>query len=125
MLKSMTSNSPSSFQRKILHKISPREFSFKNWIKFFKKDDTVVFKDISRFTREAENGYKKYMSKREEIRKKLEKRIIENDIPFGVPDDGKVTRKLSKEDHQNIRDVKEQIMAKMKKDKYNADNQIR
>lgn len=25
------------------------------------KDDTVVFKDISRFTREAENGYKKYM----------------------------------------------------------------
>ena len=25
------------------------------------KDDTVVFKDISRFTREAENGYQKYM----------------------------------------------------------------
>ena len=25
------------------------------------KDDTVIFKDISRFTREAENGYQKYM----------------------------------------------------------------
>jgi len=25
------------------------------------KGDTIVFKDISRFTREAENGYKKYM----------------------------------------------------------------
>ncbi len=25
------------------------------------KDDTIVFKDISRFTREAENGYLKYM----------------------------------------------------------------
>lgn len=29
--------------------------------KLLNKDDTVVFKDISRFTREAENGYKKYM----------------------------------------------------------------
>ena len=26
------------------------------------KDDTVIFKDISRFTREAENGYKEYMN---------------------------------------------------------------
>lgn len=26
-----------------------------------KQGDTVVFKDISRFTREAENGYQKYM----------------------------------------------------------------
>ena len=25
------------------------------------KGDTIVFKEISRFTREAENGYKKYM----------------------------------------------------------------
>lgn len=25
------------------------------------KDDTIIFKDISRFTREAENGYQKYM----------------------------------------------------------------
>jgi len=29
--------------------------------KILQANDTVVFKDISRFTREAENGYKKYM----------------------------------------------------------------
>ena len=29
--------------------------------KLLKSGDTIVFKDISRFTREAENGYKKYM----------------------------------------------------------------
>lgn len=29
--------------------------------KLLNRDDTVVFKDLSRFTREAENGYKKYM----------------------------------------------------------------
>jgi len=29
--------------------------------KLLQKGDTVVFKDISRFTREAENGYNKYM----------------------------------------------------------------
>ena len=29
--------------------------------KIVKPHDTIVFKDISRFTREAENGYKKYM----------------------------------------------------------------
>ena len=29
--------------------------------KLLQSGDTVVFKDISRFTREAENGYKKYM----------------------------------------------------------------
>ena len=29
--------------------------------KLVKSGDTIVFKDISRFTREAENGYKKYM----------------------------------------------------------------
>ncbi len=29
--------------------------------KILRSGDTVVFKDISRFTREAENGYKKYM----------------------------------------------------------------
>ena len=41
--------------------------SFKDRPQFMKLDkilqpgDTVVFKDLSRFTREAENGYKKYM----------------------------------------------------------------
>jgi len=41
--------------------------NFKDRIQFQKLDkllqngDTVVFKDLSRFTREAENGYKKYM----------------------------------------------------------------
>ena len=36
----------------------------KEWNKLerlIKNGDTIVFKDISRFTREAENGYKKYM----------------------------------------------------------------
>ena len=36
----------------------------KEWMKLEKlvqPGDTIVFKDISRFTREAENGYKKYM----------------------------------------------------------------
>ncbi len=34
---------------------------FQKLDKILQKDDTVVFKDISRFTREAENGYKKYI----------------------------------------------------------------
>lgn len=34
---------------------------FQKLDKILQKEDTVVFKDISRFTREAENGYKKYM----------------------------------------------------------------
>ena len=29
--------------------------------KLLQSGDTIVFKDISRFTRETENGYKKYM----------------------------------------------------------------
>lgn len=36
----------------------------KQWLrleKLVQNGDTIVFKDISRFTREAENGYKKYM----------------------------------------------------------------
>lgn len=44
---------------------SGKDFSNrKEWQKLEKllqKGDTVVFKDISRFTRETENGYKKYM----------------------------------------------------------------
>lgn len=34
---------------------------FKKLDKLLRPGDTVVFKDLSRFTREAENGYKKYM----------------------------------------------------------------
>jgi len=34
---------------------------FQKLDKILQKDDTVVFKDISSFTRESENGYKKYM----------------------------------------------------------------
>ncbi len=34
---------------------------FQKLDRILQKNDTVVFKDISRFTREAENGYKKYM----------------------------------------------------------------
>ncbi len=38
-----------------------KRVQFQKLNKILQKDDTVVFKDISRFTREAENGYKKYM----------------------------------------------------------------
>ncbi|WP_035768955.1 recombinase family protein [Butyrivibrio sp. NC2002] len=34
---------------------------FKKLDRILQSGDTVVFKDLSRFTREAENGYKKYM----------------------------------------------------------------
>lgn len=34
---------------------------FKKLDKLLQSDDTVVFKELSRFTREAENGYRKYM----------------------------------------------------------------
>lgn len=34
---------------------------FQKLDKLLQKDDTVVFKDLARFTREAENGYAKYM----------------------------------------------------------------
>lgn len=44
---------------------SGKDFSNrKEWLKLerlLKSGDTIVFKDISRFTRETENGYKKYM----------------------------------------------------------------
>jgi DNA invertase Pin-like site-specific DNA recombinase len=44
---------------------SGKDFSHrKEWLKLerlLQSGDTVVFKDISRFTREAENGYNKYM----------------------------------------------------------------
>lgn len=44
---------------------SAKKFSdrpqFKKLDKILQSGDTVVFKDLSRFTREAENGYKKYM----------------------------------------------------------------
>lgn len=50
----------------------------KEWNKLEKivqKGDTIVFKDISRFTREAENGYNKYM---ELMRKGIELIFIDN-----------------------------------------------
>ncbi len=44
---------------------SAKTFDRKDW-KVLEKNvdagDTIIFKDITRFTREAENGYKKYMS---------------------------------------------------------------
>lgn len=43
--------------------------------KLLQANDTVVFKDISRFTREAENGYKKYM---ELLEKGIELIFIDN-----------------------------------------------
>lgn len=50
----------------------------KQWNKLeqlLQKGDTIVFKDISRFTREAENGYKKYM---ELLEKGVELVFIDN-----------------------------------------------
>lgn len=50
----------------------------KEWNKLerlLQKGDTVVFKDISRFTREAENGYSKYM---ELLEKGIELIFIDN-----------------------------------------------
>lgn len=50
----------------------------KQWNKLeqlLQKGDTVVFKDISRFTRESENGYKKYM---ELLEKGVELIFIDN-----------------------------------------------
>lgn len=50
----------------------------KQWNKLeqlLQKGDTIVFKDISRFTREAENGYKKYM---ELLEKGVELIFIDN-----------------------------------------------
>ena len=45
--------------------ISGKSFDRKEWIKLEKllqpNNSVIVFKDISRFTRETENGYKKYM----------------------------------------------------------------
>ena len=44
--------------------VSGSTFDRPEWIKLEKlvqKDDTIVFKEISRFTRQAEEGYKKYM----------------------------------------------------------------
>ena len=44
--------------------VSGSTFDRLEWIKLEKlvqKDDTIVFKEISRFTRQAEEGYKKYM----------------------------------------------------------------
>lgn len=43
--------------------------------KLLQPGDTIVFKDISRFTREAENGYKKYM---ELLEKGIELIFIDN-----------------------------------------------
>ena len=43
---------------------SGKDFDRTDWKrleKLVQPSDTIVFKDISRFTREAENGYKKYM----------------------------------------------------------------
>lgn len=43
---------------------SGKDFNRKDWKrleKLVQPGDTIVFKDISRFTREAENGYEKYM----------------------------------------------------------------
>lgn len=44
--------------------VSGATFDREDWLKLDKlvrKGDTIVFKEISRFTREAENGYDKYM----------------------------------------------------------------
>lgn len=52
------------YLREFADDVSGKSFDRPEWIKLEKalhKGDTVVFKDISRFTRQAEFGYKKYM----------------------------------------------------------------
>ena len=60
MLKTMGLNTPLDVKKMYL----VNHLAIAEWQKIenlAKQGDTVVFKDISRFTREAENGYQKYM----------------------------------------------------------------
>lgn len=49
------------FREDISGKSFENRAEWKRLEKIVQPNDTIVFKDISRFTREAENGYKKYM----------------------------------------------------------------
>lgn len=63
-LKSYASNNNIEYLLNFKDDCSAKSFNRPEWIKLEKllqDDDTVVFKEISRFTRQAEEGYKKYM----------------------------------------------------------------
>lgn len=58
------------YLREFADDISGKSFNRPEWIKLERaihKGDTIVFKDISRFTRQAEAGFEKYMYLMEEV----------------------------------------------------------
>lgn len=58
------------YLREFADDISGKSFNRPEWIKLERaihKGDTIVFKDISRFTRQAEEGFRKYMYLMDEV----------------------------------------------------------
>ena len=65
-LETYAKNNNIKFDNRSVYKddVSGSTFNREDWIaleKILKKGDTIVFKEISRFTRQAEEGFKKYM----------------------------------------------------------------
>lgn len=65
-LKAYAENNNIKFTDRYIYKddISGKTFDREEWLELesnLKSGDTIVFKEISRFTRQAEEGYKKYM----------------------------------------------------------------
>lgn len=63
-LKNYAEENNIEYLREFKDDCSGKSFNREEWIKLEKavhKGDTIVFKEISRFTRQAEEGYKKYM----------------------------------------------------------------
>lgn len=63
-LKNYAEENNIEYLREFKDDCSGKSFDREEWIKLEKavhKGDTIVFKEISRFTRQAEEGYKKYM----------------------------------------------------------------
>lgn len=65
-LETYAKNNKLEFDNRSIYKddVSGSTFERKDWIaleKILQKGDTIVFKEISRFTRQAEEGFKKYM----------------------------------------------------------------
>lgn len=51
--------------------------------------------------------------KREKIREKVKKRIIENDNPVGIVNDGIKYGKITKMEHENLMNIKAEILNKV------------
>ncbi|NFG60046.1 recombinase family protein [Clostridium botulinum] len=72
-------------------------FNRSEWLKLerlLQKGDTVIFKEISRFTREAEEGYKKYM----ELMKKGVNLVFIDNMTVGTDYIKNLTRVASEQD---------------------------